>query len=221
MKLSEIYVAHQGEGKMIGMPMLFIRTFGCNLQCKWCDSKFASSSGFSFNSNVEDIVEFTKHVYEGRWICITGGEPLIQEDIADLIFGLLYADYNIQLETNGSIDLTNIIDYTKHNMNLLNHPSMLVSMDIKCPSSGMREYNYYENIDYLWEKDQIKFVIENKEDLDFALDVIGEYTPSSTLILQPESSIDPKWLFEETKHFYNLRVISQQHHLVFGTKRGV
>ena len=221
MKLSEVYVAHQGEGKMIGVPMLFIRTFGCNLQCKWCDSKFASISGFSFDSKVKDIVEFVKHVYKGRWICVTGGEPLIQEGIDDLIFGLLYADYNIQLETNGSIDLVSVVDYTKYNVNLLNHPSMLVSMDIKCPSSGMQKHNCYENFGYLWEKDQIKFVIENEEDLNFALGVIEEYTPSSTLILQPESSIDSKWLFEKMKFTPNLRIICQQHHLVFSSQRKV
>ncbi|MEM3237772.1 MAG: radical SAM protein, partial [Thermoplasmata archaeon] len=99
MKINEIFYSIQGEGVHIGIPMVFVRFTGCNLRCEWCDTKYAFFEGSQMS--VEEVMkEIKKH--KVRWVCITGGEPLLQEDVYTLIYQLLKEEYNILIQTNGS-----------------------------------------------------------------------------------------------------------------------
>ena len=126
MKITEIFYSIQGEGQWTGQPNIFIRTTGCNLRCHYCDTKYAYDNGREMD--IDDIYLKIKK-YPCKKICITGGEPLIQEEILDLINKLMNNNYKICIETNGSIDIKNVIDYK----------TIIISLDIKCPSSEMND----------------------------------------------------------------------------------
>ena len=105
MNINEIFYSLQGEGNWAGRPNIFIRTTGCNLRCSYCDTKYAYDSGEEMN--IETILD-TIRKYSCKYICITGGEPLLQTEIMSLINALLKRKYHICLETNGSLDIKGI-----------------------------------------------------------------------------------------------------------------
>ena len=139
MKINEIYYSIQGEGKWTGLPNIFIRTTGCNLRCLYCDTKYAYHEGIK--KTVKEIISEAEN-YNCKKICISGGEPLIQKETLKLIDELIKKNYQISLETNGSIDITP----------LLNKKNLMISLDIKCPSSKMNEKMIFENIKKLKKK---------------------------------------------------------------------
>ncbi|MEM2722403.1 MAG: radical SAM protein, partial [Thermoplasmata archaeon] len=154
MKVNEIFYSIQGEGVYMGIPMVFVRFTGCNLRCSWCDTKYAWEEGKEMKID-EILAEIKK--YKTNWVCITGGEPLLQEDIYKFIDRLLNMGYKILLETNGSITLEN----------LPCEDNLIVDMDIKTPSSGMSKFMDLSNLEILGPKDTVKFVIANQEDYAF------------------------------------------------------
>ena len=209
MKVNEIFYSIQGEGILVGAPSIFLRFTGCNLRCSFCDTKYTYLQGkeMSIQAILDTIKKFTC-----TNICITGGEPLLQKDIVKLIETLLQKNYKICLETNGSINIKKLVGKI----------SLIISLDIKCPSSGSHEQMNIKNISYLSEKDQLKFIIKNKKDYDYAKKILKRYNPSCTVFFQPVWGTNPKklasWILSDG---LPVRLALQLHKLIWGEKRGV
>ncbi len=215
MKISEIFYSIQGEGTLAGYPTIFIRASGCNLRCSYCDTKYAYEEPGT-EMNINEILGRIKQ-YKARYVCVTGGEPLFQKETIELIDKLLKIGYNVSLETNGSIDISNIADkFSSYEQ------SFLISLDIKCPSSRMHGKMMLSNIDKLRKHDQLKFVIDNREDYEYAKKLIGEYNPKCIILFQPVWGKDPKkvaeWLLSDA---LNARLSLQIHKIIWGDKRGI
>ncbi len=203
MKIIETFHSLQGEGKNIGLPTTFIRTGGCNLRCIWCDTKYAWENGEEMS-----IAEIKEKIRCHR-VCITGGEPLLQEDIYELIDSL--QGYQVSIETNGSIDIGKLMD-----------KEVMVSMDHKTPSSKMTEKMRDENLKLLREKDQLKFVISDKEDYEFSSNVLKKHDLECEIIFQAVDNRDLKDLADSVlKDDLDVRVLPQLHKTIWGDERGV
>ena len=208
MKINEIFYSIQGEGKWTGLPNIFIRTAGCNLRCTFCDTKYAYENGVELQ--VEEIINKITQ-YPCKHVCITGGEPLLQEDIEDLIDILIQKSYVICVETNGSIDIKNI-----------SNKSLMVSLDIKCPSSYMHKKMNLDNINLLREEDQLKFVINDKKDYSYAKKIVSDYKPRCSVFFQPVWGVNPQRLAEwMICDGLNVRLGLQLHKIIWGERRGV
>jgi len=209
MKINEIFYSIQGEGLLTGTPTIFVRTTGCNLRCSYCDTKYAYDEGT--DRTVEEILDRIK-TFPCKNICITGGEPLLQKDASRLIKALLEKKYMICLETNGSKEIKK---YTKKQ-------SLVISLDIKCPSSKMSTQMILKNISSLSKKDQIKFVIKNKTDYEYAKKILQQYKPRCTVFFQPVWSTNPQklasWIIDDG---LSVRLGVQLHKIIWGAKRGV
>ena len=209
MKINEIFYSIQGEGNWTGLRNLFIRTSGCNLRCSFCDTKYAYKDGreMSIDCILNEISKYTcNHV------CITGGEPLIQNETFELIDSLTNNNYKICLETNGS----------KNIKNLLKNKTLLISLDIKCPSSKMNNEMKLDNIPLLRKNDQLKFIIINKNDYNYAKRIIKNYNTKCTIFFQPVWGTNPsklaEWIINDG---INARLGLQLHKILWGKKRGV
>jgi 7-carboxy-7-deazaguanine synthase len=207
--INETFYSIEGEGPLIGVPTFFIRLTGCNLRCTWCDSKYSFSGGE--NRTVESLVEEACR-YATRTASITGGEPLLQNDVYPLMYKLLEKEFKIILETSGSISVEEVPT----------DDNLIISMDIKTPSSKMVEHNLYSNIDLLGSKDYLKFVISDETDYQFAKVMINKYPFDGEIIFQPEGGRNLKELTEKVlKERLNVRVLPQLHKLIWGEMRGV
>ena len=151
--VNEIFYSIQGESIYSGIPCVFVRLTGCNLRCSYCDTTYAYYDGVELR--IEEILSRVAH-YKCPLIEITGGEPLLQDETPLLIYRLLEKNYEVLLETNGSIDIS-----------IVNSRCIKI-VDIKCPSSCENDKNDLENLKKLNHKDQIKFVIGSREDYEFA-----------------------------------------------------
>jgi len=147
-----------------------------------------------------------------NYVCITGGEPLLQEEIVQLIDVLLEKKYVICLETNGSIDIER----------LAGKKSLLISLDIKCPSSTMHEKMNFNNVSLLTCNDQLKFIIQNREDYEYAKKNIKKYKPQSAIFFQPIWGINLKelssWVLNDG---LDVRIGLQLHKIIWGDRKGV
>jgi len=207
MMINEHFLSIQGEGIMIGVPTYFIRTMGCNLSCGWCDTLYANDSGVEMS--VDEIVASTGDTEN---ICVTGGEPLLQSEIEELIGRLIAAGKKVVIETNGSVDISSIPIDAK----------VIISMDIKCPSSGMTDKMLISNLNKLSEKDQLKFVISDINDLDFAAEMVKRNKISASVIFSPVGGMDLKPIIEEVlSRKLNVRILPQLHKIIWGDKRSV
>jgi 7-carboxy-7-deazaguanine synthase len=207
MRICEMFRSVQGEGLMIGAVTFFIRSVGCNLSCDWCDTRYSREGGEEMS--VQRIRDCAKNE---RNICITGGEPLLQDDVYELLNALLDDGKNIVLETNGSVDISKVPA----------HKDLMISMDIKCPSSGMSEMMNLSNIQYLKPTDQLKFVISDGSDLEYAVSFIGSHDIPCNIIFSPLGGMDIEPLTEEAvERGLNVRVLPQLHKLIWGNKRSV
>jgi len=174
-----------------------------------CDTKYSYYGGDK--RDVESLVEEAKS-YSTKYVSITGGEPLLQRDVYPLMHRLLDNDFYVILETSGSISIEDVP--TEDNM--------IISMDIKTPSSDMVEHNLYDNIELLGKKDYLKFVIADEKDFTFAKSIIEKYPFEGEIIFQPEGGKNLKWLAEKVlKERLNIRVLPQLHKFIWGDKRGV
>ena len=183
MKINEIFFSIQGEGILIGTPTIFIRTTGCNLRCSWCDTKYAYEDGKLMT--VDEIIKEVKS-YPSNHVCLTGGEPLMQSNAGLLIRRLLNRGYSLSIETNGSISIRNLVPT----------PRLVISMDMKCPSSGEADKMQFSEIKHLGEMDQIKFIIADDADYEYAKGIIAKYRPRCNVVFQPLWSSDTKALAE-------------------------
>ena len=188
MKINEIFYSIQGEGNWTGFPNIFIRTAGCNLRCSYCDTKYAY---YKFKEiKILKILEIVQK-YNCKKICITGGEPLLQKELKELVSILTKYDYKISIETNGSLEIKSFAG----------KKSVMISLDIKCPSSNMNKKMLYQNLLYLKNKDQLKFIIKDKKDYIFAKKIIKKNIINCSTYFQPVSGIDPKnlanWILKD------------------------
>ena len=205
MKLCEIFSSIQGESSFAGYPCVFIRLIGCNLRCSYCDTTYAYAEGedIELNEIIDKVRSFGIGLVE-----ITGGEPLIQEEVHILMRRLLDEGYRILLETNGSMDISGI------------DSRVSVILDIKTPSSKMADQMIMENLDMVEEKDDVKFVICTEDDYKWVKGVIQKrsLTDRTNILLSPAYGIlDPtelvKWMIKDR---INARLNLQLHKYIFG-----
>ena len=212
MKINEIFMSIQGEGLLTGLPTVFVRTTGCNLRCSYCDTKYSYDNGKDLSIN--QIVKEIKNFYIKR-VCITGGEPLLQEDIDHLVRILVKKGYAVSIETNGSISLKKIT----------NRKNVMFSLDIKCPSSGSHHKMDFSNLNLVKKKDQVKFIIGNTMDFAFACDVVNQYKLCSktNVFFHPVGGVKAENLVKNIlSRKMDVRVGLQIHKIIWGEKkRGV
>ncbi|HKX26645.1 MAG TPA: radical SAM protein [Blastocatellia bacterium] len=161
MRVTEIFYSIQGESSYAGLPCVFVRLTWCNLRCTWCDSEYTFAGGLE--TTVEEVLEQVRR-YGCRLVEITGGEPLVQKrECCELVGRLCEEGYTVLVETGGSLDAS-VLD-----------PRAIKILDVKCPGSGQADRNYWKNLEQLNPRDEIKFVIKDHTDFDFALEVIDRY----------------------------------------------
>ncbi len=208
MRVCEKFRSLQGEGKKIGVPTYFIRCVGCNLKCSWCDTQYATSEP----GEEMTIDEILRDIGDETDVCLTGGEPMLQPDAIELLKALSVAGKTVVLETNGSISVKDVPD----------NDNIIISMDIKCPCSGMQDKMDFDNIALLKEKDQLKFVIADGADLDYAIGIVEKYSPKCEVIFTPVGGMDIEPLAEEVIACgIKARVLPQLHKIIWGNKRAV
>jgi 7-carboxy-7-deazaguanine synthase len=159
LRITEIFHSIQGESSHAGRPCAFVRLTGCNLRCRWCDSEYTFTGGDSMT--IDDVLQQVKS-YGCKLVEVTGGEPLAQRESLDLIECLCDEGFEVLIETSGSIDVAPV-----------DRRATLI-LDIKCPGSGEVEKNRWENLQHLKPGDEIKFVIADRADYDWARRVIAE-----------------------------------------------
>lgn len=211
LRISELFISLQGEGTFVGLPTFFVRLAGCNLKCRWCDTAYAQTGGEPYT--IEKIVDEWERSKKLPWVQITGGEPLLQEGVYPLMKAFLRKGATVLLETNGSLSLAQV-------------PKEVVKiMDLKCPSSGMTDYMKWENLAFLTPKDQVKFVIANREDYEWAKGKVQElYLPYFTQVLfSPVYKVlAPQKLAEWIlKDGLRVRFQLQLHKILWGDRPGV
>lgn len=159
----EIFSSIQGEARNSGKPTTFIRLRGCNLSCSFCDTRYANTphSEAICDEIREEVILLTVAELGNKNICITGGEPMIHDNVSHLAYSLGISGYSVEIETNGSIPLYDHV-FRKHN------PRIRFIMDIKTPSSGMDKMNLYSNVSRLTDEDDIVIVISDEADYQFA-----------------------------------------------------
>jgi 7-carboxy-7-deazaguanine synthase len=157
--ISEIYPSIQGESTHVGRPCVFVRLTACNLRCAWCDTPYAFTGGRSMS--IDDVV--TEVDRQGcRLVEITGGEPLLQPDVHPLMRRLVDAGYEVLLETGGHMPLDDVPD------------EVAAIVDVKCPASGEAARMHWPNLDQLSAHDEVKFVIQDRADFEYAARVVDE-----------------------------------------------
>jgi len=220
--VSEIFVGVQGEGIYSGVKTLFVRLSGCNLAidgspCKWCDTSYAwEPSEQDTWYEPEDLKEevIMKHIVHGtNMVSFTGGEPMYYWPDLENALKFIGKRTNLLIETNGCTPIYKVSD-------------IHYSMDIKCPSSGNADKNILENIAFLGEKDQLKCVIQDRQDYEFSMNIVEGYAVLTNIVFQPSwGKLELKELIEwvvRDKNAKYIRVCTQLHKLAYGAdKRGV
>src|SRR5262245_55448091 len=162
--VNEIFYSIQGESTHAGRPCVFVRLTACDLRCVWCDTAYAFHEGQkrSIDDVIAEIDSIGCHLVE-----ITGGEPLLQDDVIPLMTRLVDKGYSVLLETGGHRSIERV-------------PAEVAKIvDVKCPASGESHKNYWPNLESLTSQDEVKFVIQDRRDYDYARDVIERYNLSS------------------------------------------
>jgi 7-carboxy-7-deazaguanine synthase len=158
--INEIFYSIQGESTRTGLPCVFVRLTACDLRCAWCDTPYAFTEGRKMS--IDDVVTAVER-YDCPLVELTGGEPLLQPGVYALMERLLALGRTVIVETGGHISLERV-------------PGGVVKvMDVKCPGSGESDRNLWENLSRLGTKDEVKFVVKDRADYEFARDVIARY----------------------------------------------
>jgi 7-carboxy-7-deazaguanine synthase len=160
LQVNEIFHSIQGEGRDSGRPCTFIRLAGCNLRCGWCDTAYAFHEGDAIG--IDQILE-TVDSFKCRLVELTGGEPLLQEEAPALLKRLLAEGYELLLETGGGVSIQDVPE------------SVGIILDIKCPGSGEERSNMWSNLDILPQGSQVKLVIRDRDDFQWALKIIRDH----------------------------------------------
>lgn len=160
LRITEIFYSLQGESRSVGLPTVFVRLTGCPLRCGYCDTAYAFSGGswMSMDTILEAVA-----AHQAHYVTVTGGEPLAQKGCLDLLVRLCDAGYEVSLETSGALDVSGV------------DARVVKVMDLKTPGSGEEPKNRYENIQHLDAKDQLKFVLCDRADYEWAKARLREY----------------------------------------------
>lgn len=160
LRITEIFYSLQGEGRTVGWPTVFVRLTGCPLRCRWCDTSYAFTGGewMSLDDALAHVEEF-----KPRFVTVTGGEPLAQPGCLPLLSLLCDAGYEVSLETSGALDVSGV------------DPRVIKVMDLKAPGSGEASRNRLENLAHLGPRDQIKLVLSDRADYDWACRLLAEH----------------------------------------------
>lgn len=212
LNVCEIFISLQGESTFAGLPCTFIRLAGCNLDCSWCDTRYARSE--STPMSIDQIIRRT-NAFNCGLVEITGGEPLLQQATPDLARKLIDSRHTVLVETNGSLPIDPLPD------------TCIKIVDIKCPSSHEEKSFAFENLAHLSDHDEIKFVVGTRTDYAFAKNMIDTHLtsrPAAKIHLSPvfgelELSQLAAWMLEDQLH---ARLSIQQHKIIWDPdKRGV
>jgi len=160
LRVTEIFHSLQGEAASVGIPTVFVRLTGCPLRCRYCDTEYAFYGG-EWHSIDEVLTEVERH--GARYVCVTGGEPLAQPNCAKLLARLCDAGHRVSLETSGAMDIGGL------------DPRVVRVMDWKTPGSGEQARNRLENLDLLTPQDQVKFVLCDRADYEWAKQALREH----------------------------------------------
>jgi 7-carboxy-7-deazaguanine synthase len=211
MRVTEIFHSIQGESTFAGLPCVFVRVTGCPLRCTWCDTAYAFHDGeeMSLDRIIERVASFGCRLVE-----ITGGEPLHDPVAFDLITRLLDAGSTVLVETSGAIDIAPL------------DRRAVIIMDLKCPGSGMADRTLWSNLDHLKPGDQVKFVLKDRDDYQWAREVLARTRvhERQTVLCSPVfGELDPKvlaeWMLEDR---LSARLQLQLHKLIWDpATRGV
>lgn len=209
LRITEIFYSLQGESSLVGLPTVFIRLTGCPLRCGYCDTTYSFTGGEwqSIDSIVATVKQFKTH-----YVCVTGGEPLAQKNCAELLCRLCDEGYQVSLETSGALDIASV------------DPRVIRIMDLKTPASGEVGKNRLQNIDYLLPHDEVKFVICNRQDYEWAKGMLDEYKIDSRcqVLFSPvhgdiASAQLAEWILQDQ---LNVRFQIQLHKYLWGETPG-
>lgn len=226
MKVVEIFKSIEGEGIRAGLPATFIRLYGCNLHCSYCDSQYACTSGEYSEMSIPDIILAVESHGLDR-VTLTGGEPLAHKGVQDLLDALSFHGYMVNVETNGSIDLS-CFRFNKYDSD-----EVVITMDWKSKSSGMSDHMLKSNLARLSEADVLKFVVGSQKDLEQMKDVLtmydeilhqNEQNACHVYISPVFGQIEPKEIvkFILDNGFQNVRIQLQLHKIIWDpNERGV
>ena len=214
MLVNEIFSSIEGEGIRAGYPVTFIRLYGCNLHCSYCDTRYSCEGGDYEFMSIDEILKVVADLGFHR-VTLTGGEPLIHRDVNELILTLINAGYEVNIETNGAVYIAPYTTFKK----------LIITLDYKSISSGENESMWLSNIPLLRKRDVLKFVVGSQEDLDDMRRIVVEYNPICSIYVSPVfGKIEPKEIVEYIKEhkLENCRVQLQMHKFIWPPQqRGV
>ncbi len=209
LRVSEVFVSLQGESTTVGLPTVFVRLTGCPLRCQYCDTEYAFRGGEYMATN--DVVARVAR-YQVQHVTVTGGEPLAQPACLLLLERLCDAGYQVSLETSGALDVSQV------------DPRVMKVMDLKTPGSGEVDKNHFENLGYLTPRDQVKFVICNRDDYLWARQIMEQqriagrceilFSPVSG---QQDATELAEWILEDR---LPVRFQLQLHKILWGDEPG-
>lgn len=209
LRITEVFYSLQGESTAAGIPTVFVRLTGCPLRCHYCDTAYAFSGGTLMS--VAQILRRVKG-YGASHVTVTGGEPLAQLACLPLLSSFCDASYTVSLETGGMMDIASV------------DSRVSIVMDIKTPASGEEARNRYKNIDLLSSKDQVKFVIVNRSDYDWAKKILFDYNLSARCCVlfspswdEQDASALGQWILHDR---LPVRLQLQLHKVLWGDQRG-
>ena len=210
LKVFEIFYSLQGESSRVGLPTIFIRLSGCPMRCHYCDTAYAFQGGSMMG--MDDIMSSIKK-YDTRYVTVTGGEPLAQKEVLNLLKTLADSDYEVSLETGGGLSIKEV------------DPRVKIILDIKTPESGEEKKNHWENLEIIDSKDEIKFVICSRGDYEWAKQILDQYqlTEKCEILFSPvyqrlNATDLGNWILKDQLH---VRMQIQLHKLLWGEKPGV
>ncbi len=209
LRISEIFFSLQGETSRVGLPTVFVRLTGCPLRCTYCDTSYAFSGGETLTLQTV-LQEVSRH--QPRYVTVTGGEPLAQRNCLALLRSLCDAGYEVSLETGGMLD---VLAVDKRVSKVL---------DIKTPGSGEAEKNLWENLDHLQPNDEIKFVLCDEKDYQWARELlrVRNLAQRCAVLFSPvQGQLSPKELAEWIlRDHLPVRMQLQLHKIVWGNEAG-
>lgn len=213
MRINEIFQSISGEAARAGYPVVFVRTYGCNLRCSYCDTMYALEGGEYTEMTPLQILEKCKS-YNIKRVVLTGGEPLLQQDMPELVDLLCNNGFEIEIETNGAVDLNAFHDkLTTKDTQFLSY-----TMDFKTESSLMSDKMITSNLSFLGTQDVIKFVVGSIEDLQQAFAVWNDFNIEAQVFVSPVfGKIEPKDIvsFVLDNKLWNWRVQLQLHKIIY------
>lgn len=208
-RVTEIFYSLQGEARTVGWPTVFIRLTGCPLRCGYCDTEYAFTGGRWMS--LDDIADATAG-YGAHYVTVTGGEPLAQPDVILLLKQLCDQGYEVSLETSGSRDISEVDERVS------------VVMDLKTPASGESDRNLYDNIGRLDANDQVKFVIQDRQDYEWSRDQLEKHAldEKCEVLFSPvhghlAARELAQWILDDR---LPVRMQVQMHKLIWGDERG-